>query len=282
MGKAKISNKELQKIELEILQAFHDFCEKNNLKYYLAGGTLIGAIRHKGFIPWDDDIDICMPRPDYDRLLKICSSSMIGKHYKIDSNYYDDSIPTTMVRIYDTRTEITFDNFRIPYTIGCWVDIFPLDGLDDDEGKRKIHFKEMRLVMDMFICCLTKFGGKRRSKFITCFQYLLLPFVPIIRGIGYKRWIRLYNKIASKYDYNKSNYVGVLAGRGEEKEAMLKKNMEPRILVDFEDRKFYSMANYDEYLTNLYGDYMTPPPKSEQTSSHQINVYWKDKDNCLL
>lgn len=276
MSKQCISLEELQNLELEILQAFHDFCECHHLRYYLSGGTLIGAIRHKGFIPWDDDIDVCMPRPDYMKLVGLLKDGMLDQYRRIDCRYLQPDCPSSIIRIYDTRTEITFDNFRVPYKIGCWIDIFSLDGVESDPVKRKKHFKEMRLALDLFICCLTKFGGKRRSKMVSILQYGLVPFLPFIRMAGYQRYLDWMDRIARRYSYTECEYVGVLEGRAEDKEAMKKSDMEPAIQVDFNGRKFYTMANYDQYLTNLYGDYMTPPPEAERVSRHDIRIYWKE------
>lgn len=276
MSKRLMTLEELQGVELEILKAFHDFCQEHQLRYYLSGGTLIGAIRHKGFIPWDDDIDICMPRPDYMKLIELSKDGMIDQYCKIDSRYLDSDCPSSIIRIYDTRTEITFANFKIPYTIGCWIDIFSLDGVDSNERKRNQQFREMRLALDLFICCLTKFGGKRRSKLVSILQHGLLPALPLIRLVGYRRFLDWMDRIARRHPYDDCEYVGVLEGRAQEKEAMKKGNMEPAILVDFEGEKFYTMANYDEYLTNLYGDYMTPPPEAERVSRHEIDIYWKE------
>lgn len=276
MRKKKMELEELQFTELEILKTFHNFCQKNNLRYYLAGGTLIGAIRHKGFIPWDDDIDICMPRPDYMRLIKLAENGRLDDYRYIDSRYTDKESPTSIIRIYDSRTEVNFQNTLFKMKFGCWIDLFPLDGVESGKIKRWLHFKEMRLANDLLICCTTKFGQKRRSLLVTCLQYLLLPFLPLIRLPGPYFYLDMMDKIARRLDYDSSEYVGVLEGRGEEKEAMRKSDMESPILVEFMGEQFYTMRNYDKYLTNLYGDYMTPPPESERVSRHEIDVFWKE------
>ncbi len=276
MSKRLMTIQELQKTEVEILQAFHLFCEKHHLRYYLGGGTAIGAIRHHGFIPWDDDIDVMMPRPDYVKFQQLCPNGMLDAYRKLDSRQVDPDCPSAIVRIYDTRTEITFDNFRIPYTIGCWIDVFCIDGVESDPKKRKKQFREMRVANDLFICCLTKFGGKRRSKMATILQYALLPALPFIRAVGYKKYLRWIDDIAKRHDFDACEYVGVLGGRAGVKETMKKSSMEPAQLMDFDGYQFYVAANYDEYLTNLYGDYMQLPPESERVSRHEINVYWKE------
>lgn len=274
----KISLQELQKIETDILLAFHNFCIKHSLTYYLAGGSLIGAIRHKGFIPWDDDIDTAMPRPDFMRLLEIVKKEKIDKFYDVACEYSKSGLPSYVLRIYDTRTELSFGFSKENTTLGCWIDVFCIDGVETSKIRRKLHFREMRIALDLSILCTTKFGRKRRNKWATVFQYALLPILPIVRLIGHKRIDDWINRIACKIPYDGSEYVGVIGGRAGYKETMLKSRMNPPILVEFEGHNVYTMANYDEYLTNLYGDYMTPPPENERQSRHEISVCWKGEE----
>lgn len=272
-----MSLQELQKCEFDILVDFQSFCDENNLRYYLGGGTLIGAIRHKGFIPWDDDIDIMMPRPDYDRFLALNPTGKLNDRINIDSMIFNDSALSAVTRLYDIRTEITFTRSRSNQKFGCWIDIFPIDGLEDSEKRRYIHFKKARIIMDLQILSGTKMGTKRRNKVATVLQYFLIPILPFVHSISQARWNKMMDKLARKCSYETAKYVGVLEGRAGEKEAMLKDRMEPAVYVDFWGRKFTAMANYDEYLTNLYGDYMTPPSVNDRVSRHEIKIYWKEK-----
>mgnify|MGYP000903206718 CR=1 FL=1 len=276
MNKEPMTLEELQKVEFEILKLFHNFCEENHLRYYLCGGTLLGAIRHKGFIPWDDDIDVMMPRPDYMRFIELNKNGILDQYRKLDTINLNSHALTSILRIYDDRTELTFTNYRFKKKFGCWIDIFPLDGLHESAFARKLHFLEARIVQDLIICNDTKFGGKRRTKILSLIQYGLLPVLPLFYTIGHERLVEYMDKVARRYPYETVNYAGVLEGRALDKEAMLKSAMEPAVLVDFWGEKFYAMANYDEYLTNLYGDYMTPPPVEEQVSRHKIDIYWKE------
>ena len=276
MDKVPMTLEELQKLEFEILKVFHHFCEEHSLRYYLCGGTLIGAVRHKGFIPWDDDIDVMMPRPDYMKLLDLVHDGQLDEYRKLDCLYLNENALSSILRIYDNRTELTFTNYRIEKKFGCWIDIFPLDGLSDSAAERKKQFRKSRIAQDLTLCNDTKFGGKRRSRMVQIFQYGLLPILPFVYMVGHEKLVRWTDRISRKYAYETAKYVGVVVGRAKEKEAMLKERMEPAVFVDFWGEKFYAMANYDEYLTNLYGDYMTPPPEEGRVSRHEIAIYWKE------
>ena len=252
----KMSLQELQKCEFDILTDFQEFCCKNNLKYYLGGGTLIGAVRHKGFIPWDDDIDVMMPRPDYNRFIELNPAGKLNENINIDNMHFNDDAMSSVIRLYDIRTEVVFTNSRIRKKFGCWIDIYPLDGLADGEKERYRHFLKARIIMDLQILNDTKLGTKRRNKVITALQYFLVPILPIVYFVGHVRWNKLMEKLSTKYDYETAKYVGVLEGRAGEKEAMLKSHLEPAVYVDFWGKKFTAMANYDEYLTNLYNNFL--------------------------
>lgn len=267
---------ELQSVEFETLKVFRDFCNLHSLRYYLCGGTLIGAVRHKGFIPWDDDIDVMMPRPDYEKFIELNKSGHLDENRIIDEMSINAGSLSSVLRIYDNRTVLKFAEFRVEKTMGCWIDVFPIDGMSSSEFGRKIHCRISRFFQDVLTVNDTKLGRKRRSRFIFCLQFAIVPILPFVYMVGHDRWVRLLDRIAQKYKYEESDYVGVVGeGRALEKEAMLKSKMEPPAVVEFWNEKFTAMGNYDEYLTNLYGDYMTPPKEAERESRHLIEVYWK-------
>lgn len=276
MNRKPLSLRDLQLLELEILKLLRDICNEYGLRYYLAGGTLIGAVRHNGFIPWDDDIDVCMPRPDCMKLLEISNDGWLDDYRRID--YFEDNhnALSATLRIYDVRTELQFQDVSTKMNFGCWIDVFAFDGLSPSPIKRKMHFAEMRLVYDLFLCRITKFGGKRRSKIVEILQYGLLPVLPLIRMVSPYSYLKKMDRIARRYSYEDSEYVGVLEGRAGAKEAMRKDDMNPPIMVTFEGENFAAMANYDEYLTNLYGDYMQLPPEDQRISRHDIQFFWKE------
>ena len=275
MEKNRLSLEELQELETEILKVFRKFCDENNLRYYLCGGTLIGAIRHKGFIPWDDDIDVMMPRPDYEKFLMNNQNGKLDKYRRIDNLNFNEMAYSSVIRIFDIRTKVEFKELMFKKQFGCWIDVFPLDGLSSNSVMRFVHCRFARFIQDITILCDTRLGAKRRSKIYTIAQYRLLPLIPFVRLVGHKKWIEIMDRLSQKHSYIASEYVGVLEGRAIEKEAMKKEKMEPPVLVDFCGEQYTAMANYDEYLTNLYGDYMTPPDDAGKESRHIIEVYWR-------
>ena len=128
---------------LDVLQTFHDFCEENKLKYYLIGGGLIGAVRHKGFVPWDDDVDVAMPREDYDKFLALKNEIPTG--YKLSIPFQKDGYTNTKPRIYSTEYKIQ-EQFIKRFTLGPWIDVFPLDNTFNNTILRKLHLKTLLMI----------------------------------------------------------------------------------------------------------------------------------------
>jgi len=262
---------EIKACELNILRTFHAFCEAHGLTYFLAGGTLLGAIRHKGFIPWDDDIDVMMPRPDAMRLLELARDGL-DEHLKLDTWYLDKTSTSTMIKIVDTRTRAEFEDSVVQPGYGVWIDVFVADGVPDDPAQNRRDFKRTRLLMDLLTASLTRIGAQRRTPLLTVLQYGLLPVILPIRVVGYHTYIRKMFQISMRYGYEDHGKIAVYEGRGGIGEIMEKKELFPRIKVPFEGEEFYTMHNYDAYLHSMYGDYMTPPPPEKQVSRHLMKV----------
>lgn len=265
----KLTLHQIQKIELEILKEIDSFCKKNNLRYYLAGGTLLGAIRHKGFIPWDDDIDINMPRPDYEKFIKLFKS--YNENYEIRSNRLNNfSAPFT--KIVDTRTLIIEKYRKGNIDTNIWVDIFPVDGLPEDTKNIKQIFEKVDRLRKLLLLCDAKLGvGK--NKFKKYAKYILKPLALIF---GKKYYCEKIEKIALKYHYEKSRFVGAvtwgLHGVGEK---MLKEEYEKAVEVEFEGEKFPTFSCWHTTLQNVYGDYMQIP-SIENRQQHTMEAYWRD------
>ena len=257
---------ELQEKLLEMMAWLHNFCVKNNITYYITGGTLLGAVRHKGFIPWDDDIDIDVPRNDYMRLLKLLEKPI--DHYYIESPYScKKDFPYSFAKFYDTTTSLT-ENFRKPFTRSVFIDIFPLDGLSNNKKENKKHLKKLKRKYAFYISKIA-FFSKTRAWYKNVFVFLN-RFLPYSDKKVQKKALKLDN-LRQKYDYKSSNLVGFFGGPTQDKDIFSKEVYGNPRLYDFQNYKFYGPNNYDAYLTLKYGDYLTIPPKEKQIR-HALNA----------
>lgn len=263
---------QIKEIIRENLRALHDFCEEHNLTYYLSDGTLLGAIRHKGMIPWDDDADVCMPRKDYDRLLTLVNElpdPYILGHFSLDKNYI-----YPFIKFMNKNTEIIEMFGSIEYRAGVWVDIFPLDKTYKNIYLRKLHFKLTNIVRVLFELKIREYQNPDKKenkakykvkKVIKRMIYLTLK--PLSNNLLFK----IMDKLASHLQNKKSNIVGNLytfIGINASHDKVFFKS---RFLTEFDGHKLYAPIGYDKYLSNLYGDYMTPPPSSER-QTHNIKI----------
>lgn len=260
----KLSLDEIKTIEIEILNYITSICDKYNLRYYLAYGTLIGAIRHKGFIPWDDDIDIVMPRRDYNALLEILKK-------RRGTNIYDCLIPNErdyfyeFAKVVDTTTEVKELNISLK-SGGIWVDIFPLDGLKKDD--KFTHFTLLFLNRCRSASVNIKFPHKTKGIAVP-FEYL---FWKLCRCVGYKKFLKISLKMSNKYDYEDCEYIGYASSYPAHNKYLKKEWFRDFVYVDFGNNKYKAPIEYHEYLTSQYGDYMRIPPIEEQTT-HTIEAY---------
>ena len=270
--KQPLSLEEIKKIELKLLIAFADFCEKNNLKYYLAYGTLLGAVRHKGFIPWDDDIDLVMPRADYNRFIELTGYSPISEKYETRL-YRDCRYPNIypFVKVLDMNT-IVYEKGKSKKNIsGIWIDVFPLDGFpekQEDADALYAKYKKFRNIHDLSVTNTFYIRQSLIKKIIKMF------FVPFIKLYGTKRLCRKIDLIAQTYSFDDHNAVVDFTWADNAKSYILKEELEPSSEVEFEGHMFKAPGQYKAYLSRLYGDYMQLPPESERIS-HEFKAFSK-------
>lgn len=285
----KIETEEMKKLELDMLIDVAKFCDENDIRYYLSGGTLLGAVRHKGFIPWDDDIDISMPRPDYLKFVSTYNGS--SEFYQVQSIENNDKYWRTFAKVFDTRTYLKEDAIRMPKDgNGVFIDIFPIDGLPDGKLEQLILFKEQDFLNFLYHASAWNYTMSHKYKdhlghFANCkglvrtfFKFLAITLLHPLPTI---RIIKTINKNASKLEYEKCRYVGAIVdcAHGAACEKMEKDNFEPRSKFIFENSEFWGPKGYDEYLTNLYGDYMKLPPINRRETHHDFIAYWKEGIN---
>lgn len=250
------SNKEIQTEALKILVDFAKFCEENQLKYYLAGGTLLGAVRHQGFIPWDDDVDVLMPRPDYERFISLTQGKMQDKYLV----YHDDTFTCNALPFMKVENP-EFVVFEKVYKTqqALWIDIFPVDGMPDTFKKQKKHMNKIA-VYD-YLLWQSKSAEQCTGGNLKMLVKKIL-FFPLIL-VGSKRIVNKITKLAKSYAYEDCEIVGSAAGRYGVKECIPKAVFEPRMFMSFEQQQFQVSTGYDTYLTNLYGNYMEIPKKKK-------------------
>lgn len=250
---------------IECLIEIDRVCNENGLRYYLTGGTLLGAIRHKGFIPWDDDIDIAMPRSDYEKLRNI-ASVVFEKKFRLvtideDKNYY-----CRFAKLYHQET--TLVEFEHPFYLGgLYVDVFPLDGLPKDEIKRKKHFIKYTKALNILY---RLYSHPIKISEVNSLRGLLRYGKRKIYGLLYSipEIIKVCEKTAKTYPFEESEYVANLSGAWGEREITKREYFDEHDYAEFEGRKYRIPKGYHMLLTGLYGDYLQLPPIEKQVSHH--------------
>lgn len=267
-----ISAEERKEIQLQLLMEVSSICECNKLRYFLAYGTLLGAVRHKGFIPWDDDIDIVMPRKDYLQFIRIFE---VKKHdwISIVSPEIDSNASFTFTKIYDNRTikyEEGMDYSECnPY--GIDIDIFPIDGTPSSLFMRKIFILKQLFMFRLYVASISKYRKDKNA--IKSIIKKLFYFVS--HKIGKHHLIKLMNKNASQYDFDTSDIVAMSIAPYCGKIYLTNRNVFDSTYLIFENKKYTVPKGYDIFLRTVYGNYMELPPLEHQVTHHLYKAYWK-------
>lgn len=273
----ELNREQVQKATLELMNNLHNICEKNNLKYILAYGTLIGAIRHNGFIPWDDDLDIMMPRKDFETLINYFKENEQELYpLKIFSPELVEDYPYMIVRVSDDRYVIDTENEK-DCGMGVFIDIYPLDGLGNDYKQIKKDMKITNYLSSLYFRS-TRLNPIIREGFSTTRKLLekILFYIATFKTKHY-----FYEKLkaySQKYSYEKSKYVGcTIWHTGVEKDIYEKSWIENVEKHNFEGYQFYIPSEYDHILTMLYGNYMQLPPEEDRIGHHFYKTYLKEE-----
>lgn len=262
----------LQEKELDMLKEFLKICENHNLKYFMAGGTFLGAVRHKGFIPWDDDIDIGMYRQDYDKFLEVAEKEL-SYPYKIQTYKNCKSHHYYFSHIIDTRYKVRRMGSLDKREEYIWIDIFPYDGLP--KGRVKAFIIYMKLLFCRFCYHMAYFdkintARKDRAKW----QIIVIRFLSLIHRIikfDKNKWRNKIDRLLKQNEIDKCDKVMSFMGVKLQKEIFPKEVYEDLIDYEFEGMKLKGPRNFEGVLSQMYGNYMELPPEIKRVS-HPMEI----------
>ena len=255
----------------DVLREFISICKANNLVYFCCGGTAIGAIRHHGMIPWDDDVDVFMPRPDYDKFIQIAQNKL-SSDYELVTPYTYHDYPLYFAKLCNKHTTL-MEEEDTPCIYGLFIDIFPIDGAPDDMDQARLMESKFRKIKNRleaisthntfaeYISLLTK--PKEWGRFVG------KTFGFFFRNFYRKRHLGQLNAICYRYNYADSNIVAVYCGSYGPKEVFPKSWLDGSVTFTYEGMEVSLPKGYDNYLRQYYGDYMQLPPEEKRISHHQ-------------
>ena len=262
--------KDIQNTELNILIKFDEVCKKNGINYSLCGGTLIGAVRHNGFIPWDDDIDVYLMREDYERLIALHYED---ERYEIRCHRYTKGYYYPFVKMVDKRTYID-ETWRAEKDMGIYIDIFPVDVFNYNSQK---ELNTILKKVDFLITVAFMMGHKLSHHRSFSIRYFLKLLMLTVTYPFKKQIISFIDKYASSF--GEGGYCCMLIQHAREELVFEKCKLDEIINCNFEGYSCPIYKNYDYMLTRQYGDYMKLPPVNERHSVHGFKAYLKDESN---
>lgn len=254
--------KKLKETELELFKQFIRICEENSLKYFVIGGTALGAVRHKGFIPWDDDIDVALPREDYEEFLSI-APDLLPNNAFLQTFITDKNYPHPFAKIRNCETTFIEKSLsKINMNHGVYIDIFPLDGCPNTGIKEK-YFKLKNKILRISISNAYLIDTTQDCKIKKVIKRFIKTLFP-----DYKKSVIMIDKLYKENQYNKAKLVANYCGAWGEKEVMPKEYFGNGTEGEFEGIKVTLPEKTHEYLTSLYGDYMKLPPVEKRVAHH--------------
>lgn len=254
----------LHEADIEIVKEIVALCNRHGLKYWMLGGTMLGAIRHKGFIPWDDDIDLGFPRKDYEKFLELAPKEL-STHLKIVNYKTDPDYHYYITRVLDTETKVIENRFASEgkYT-NVSIDIFPLDGFPNNFILRNIHGKIILSHKFMSSLHYKNVIVTRGRSFFERMVIKILQLLPTDKMFNFTKQLDKCDKLLKIYDMNGSDFTGNIMGAYRTREIVPTEWYGDETFYDFENIRLRGFKEYDKYLTHLYGDYMQLPPEDKR------------------
>ncbi len=264
-----VTDEENKIICLDMLRYLDQVCRENGIHYSITGGTLLGAIRHRGFIPWDDDIDTFLTRPEYEKLIRVFPKD---GPYKLYNRQEEKGYVYVWSRLIDTRTMIAKSPNSAAFGKGLFLDVCVVDGLPHSALRRKIHMKHIRILFRLRRCCIQQPNTKRYNE--KGFLFVLMKrIVNIVSDM--EHWNRRLEKVMQKFPFDKSEYVGNFVSSGYGKREQLHRSVFDEYSdIEFEGVRTMVCKGYEEYLHNIYGDYMSLPDYESRKGRHPGEAYW--------
>lgn len=261
----------LHKVDMDIVKEVVRICDTHNFKYYMLGGTMLGAIRHKGFIPWDDDIDLGMPRDDYEAFLQIAEKEL-PEYLKVVNYRNDPNYMYYITRIQDTQTRVVEERIGNDNKYTCAsIDIFPIDGTPNNPVARKIYFFRVlyhRALMSL--CYKDSIDRKRKRSKKEKLLLWVMERIPVEKlTTPYKQKCKI-DKLLRKQPVKGAKYIGNIMGAYRTREIVPADYYGEGAYYPFEDMQLRGMDKADEYLTFTYGDYMQLPPEDQRKTHFKI------------
>lgn len=270
----EIKTDELKKIEFDLLKFVKEFCKENNLTYFLCGGTLLGAVRHKGFIPWDDDIDIFMPIKDYKKFIQLMKNN---EKYRVLNPYDDEEYYYLFAKLVDKDT--IMNELKLPEIndLGVNIDIFPIYGLPDDKDDALNFVKKLDDEYNVYKKYTSNILWNHSDNLI---KKCIKTLVRYPNRLKYRDKInkKYFLDIMEKYNLDTAKNSGYTLSWYVEREINPTENFSEAVDIEFEGENFSAPCGYKDYLTKLYGDYMQLPPVEKRVSHHNFKAWWKHKN----